>query len=308
MKVAFIFPGQGSQQPGMGVGLLADPEVAALCRRCSEAVGVDLRRLLTEVGEEELRLTENAQPALCFTGIALGLLLSRRGIRPVATAGHSVGEYAALCVAGALDPEDTIRAVVERGRAMAKAVPAGTTSMAAVLGLDETRVAATLQGLGEVWTANVNTPTQVVIAGSQAGLQAAAAALREAGARRVVPLNVSAAFHSPFMQPAAARLRAALEALPWRQPEAAVISNVDARPHTEASTIPERLERQLYSPVLWAGCVGRLLDMGCEAFLELGPKRTLAGMMRELAPSAQALSAGSPAAIAELDLSGAAVR
>src|SRR3977135_2689115 len=135
-KVAFVYPGQGSQQPGMGAELLADPEVADLCDQCASAAGVDLRHLLTTAGDEELKLTQNAQPALCFVGLGLTVLLRRRGVEPVAAAGHSVGECAARAASGGGAPREVIKAVVERGRAMADAVPAGTSSMAAVLGLE----------------------------------------------------------------------------------------------------------------------------------------------------------------------------
>src|SRR6202521_3446999 len=171
--VAFVYPGQGSQQPGMGADLLVDPEVADLCDKCSSAAGVDLRHLLTAADDDELRLTQNAQPALCFVGLGLTLLLRRRGIDPVGAAGHSVGEYTALAVAGAVEAPQVIKAVVERGKAMAEAVPAGASSMAAVLGLHAQAVEVALAGMNDAWPANYNTPTQTVIAGTMAGLEAA---------------------------------------------------------------------------------------------------------------------------------------
>ncbi|HEY2436906.1 MAG TPA: ACP S-malonyltransferase, partial [Solirubrobacteraceae bacterium] len=199
----------------MGAGLLQDEGWSDLCDRCSEAAGIDLRHLLTDAGEDELRLTQNAQPALTFTCIGLGTLFGRRGeeFRPIATAGHSVGEYASLVLAGAIGPEDAIKAVVERGRAMAEAAPPGTSTMAAVLGLDPEAIKAALAGLEGVWPANFNTSTQTVIAGTVDGVERAIERLREAGARRIVPLNVSAAFHTPLMRAAAARLREALQGL-----------------------------------------------------------------------------------------------
>src|SRR2546425_104186 len=229
-KIAFLFPGQGSQTPDMGAELLTDPEVADLCERCSRSADVDLRHLVIGADDDELRLTQNAQPALCFMGVALTILLQRRGIEPAAAAGHSVGEYAALAAGGAVGAPHVIKAVVERGIAMAGAVPAGTSSMAAVLGLDSQAVEVALAGMNDAWPANYNTPTQTVIAGTTAGLEVAARRLQEAGAKRVIPLNVSAAFHTPLMAPAAERLRTALERIEWRSPRVPVMANLTGRP------------------------------------------------------------------------------
>jgi [acyl-carrier-protein] S-malonyltransferase len=304
VKVALLFPGQGSQHAGMGAELLADDEVAELCGTCSEFADVDLRHLLTAADDDELRLTQHAQPALCFVGIGLTLLLRRRGIEPVAAAGHSVGEYAALAAGGAVQAPQVVKAVVERGKAMAEAAPAGTSSMAAVLGLDPQAVEVALAGMDDAWPANYNTPSQTVIAGTMAGLEAATVRLKAVGAKRVVPLNVSAAFHTPLMAPAAQRLRAALDRIEWRAPRIPVMANLTGRPHADGSRIPHVLEMQLRSPVRWAACVGSLVDMGCDVFVEVGPKRALTGMMRELAPGATALAAATPAAIQELALAG----
>jgi len=301
-SVAFLFPGQGSQQPGMGEELLQDEEIAALCERCSRDADVDLRRLLTTADEDELRLTQNAQPALCFVGVALTVLMRRRGIELAAAAGHSVGEYAALAAAGALTAPQVIKAVVERGRAMADAAPDGTSSMAAVLGLDPDAVGRALDGVDGAWPANYNTPTQTVIAGTTAGLEAATQRLQDAGAKRVIPLNVSAAFHTPLMAPAAERLRQALERIEWRAPRVAVMANLTGRAHQGGERIPHVMEMQLRSPVRWAACIASLVDMGCDHFVELGPKRALTGMMRELAPGRTAVAAGSSSAVRELAL------
>ncbi|MHB8587705.1 MAG: ACP S-malonyltransferase [Candidatus Dormibacteraceae bacterium] len=299
-KVAFIYPGQGSQQPGMGAELLTDPEVGDLCDRCSSSAGVDLRRLLTTAADEELRLTQNAQPALCFVGIGLTILLRRHGIEPTAAAGHSVGEYTALAASGAVSAHQVIRAVVERGKAMADAAPAGTSSMAAVLGLDSQSVEAALAGMNDAWPANYNTPTQTVIAGTTAGLEAATTRLQAAGAKRVIPLNVSAAFHTPLMAPAAERLRAALDRIEWRAPRIPVMANLTGRSHQGGDRIPQVMEMQLRSPVLWAACIRTLAEMECGTFLEVGPKRALTGMMRELVPTAAAAAVATPGAVMEL--------
>jgi [acyl-carrier-protein] S-malonyltransferase len=301
-KIAFVFPGQGSQHAGMGADLLADPEIADVCASCSRASGIDLTRLLTSADDEELRLTQNAQPALCFVGLGLTLLLRRRGIEPAAAAGHSVGEYAALAASGAIGATQVIAAVVERGRAMAEALPAGTSSMAAVLGLDAKAVEAALAGIEEVWPANYNTPSQTVIAGTTAGLEAATKSLQAAGAKRIVPLNVSAGFHTPLMAPAAERLRAALDRIEWRSPRIAVMANLTGREHQGGDRIPHVMEMQLRSPVRWAACVGALVEIGCDTFIEVGPKRALTGMMRELAPGSAAVAVGTPAAIEQLTI------
>ena len=301
-RIAFVYPGQGSQHAGMGTELLDDPEVADLCERCAGTANVELRRLLTTADDDELKLTQNAQPALCFVGLGLTLLLRRRGIEPIAAAGHSVGEYAALAASGAVGAPEVIKAVVERGRAMAEAAPAGTTSMAAVLGLDPQAVEVALAGMNDAWPANYNTPTQTVIAGTTAGLESATKRLQAAGARRIVPLNVSAAFHTPLMAPAAERLRAALDRIEWRSPRLPVMANLTGREHQGGDRIPHVMEMQLRSPVRWAACVASLVERGCNTFVEVGPKKALSGMMRELAPGAAALTAGTPTACAELQL------
>jgi [acyl-carrier-protein] S-malonyltransferase len=282
----------------MGTELIEDAEIAALCGRCSTEA--DLRHLLIEAGEEELKLTENAQPALCFLGIGLTILLRRSGIEPAAAAGHSVGEYAALVAGGALSPEEAIYAVIHRGRAMAEAVPAGETSMAAVLGLDPEAVVKAISGIDSCWPANYNTPTQTVIGGSLAALDAATEALTAAGARKVVRLNVSAAFHTPFVAPAADRLREVVGHLAWTDTLIPVAANLTGAPYPQGANFADVLERQLKSPVRWSDCVRSLSEQGVTDFVEVGPGRALRGMMKELVPGAGAYPAGTPAAISEL--------
>jgi [acyl-carrier-protein] S-malonyltransferase len=286
----------------MGSETLADEEISALCDQCERGSRVPLRHLLTEAGDDELRYTYNAQPALLFMGVALARLLKRRGVEPDAAAGHSLGEYTALCVAGAIEAPEAIGLVHERGRAMAEAAPPGTTSMAAALGVGPEAVSQALNGMDDVWPANFNTPTQTVIAGTTAALDAATKKLQEAGARRVLPLNVSTAFHTPLLAPAARRLRSALDAVAWRKPEFPVITNLAGQPYNDPAEIPEVLEQQLRSPVRWADCVQALGSLGCDVFVEVGPKRALTGMMRELAPAATALSVSAPAGVEELAL------
>ncbi|HEX4213374.1 MAG TPA: ACP S-malonyltransferase [Candidatus Dormibacteraeota bacterium] len=294
----FLFPGQGSQQAGMGRELLEDAELAELAERCGAEAGIDLRHLLVEADDEELTLTQNAQPALVFTGVALVRLLARRGIEATAAAGHSVGEYSALAALGALAPEQAVKTVVERGRAMAAASPPGQSSMIAVLGIGPEPIAEALTGMDGIWPANYNTPTQTVVGGTVAALEEATPRLLEAGARRVLPLRVAAAFHTPLVAAAGARLRLTLDALEWTLPRAPVVANVDAEAYQDATLIAARLEQQLSSPVRWSDCVRRLADLGCENFIEVGPKRALSGMIRELLPGRQASSVGTPSAVA----------
>jgi [acyl-carrier-protein] S-malonyltransferase len=282
----------------MGASLLEDREVADLCSRCSNEV--DLRRLLTEAGEDELRLTQNAQPALCFLGIGLTLLLRRAGHEPAATAGHSVGEYAALATGGAISPEEAIYAVVHRGRAMAEAVPAGRTSMSAVLGLAPEAILTAIGGLDQCWPANYNTPTQTVIGGSLPALEKAAELLTQAGARKVIPLNVSAAFHTPFVEPAAERLREVVDHLAWTDAAVPVMANLTGAPYRAGANFPEVLERQLKSPVRWSDCVRSLSELGVTDFVEVGPGRALRGMLKELAQGAGAHPAGTPEEVSRL--------
>ena len=183
---------------------------------------------------------------------------------------------------------------------MAELAPSGTTSMAAVLGLGPEAVEAALDGLDQVWPANYNTPTQTVIAGTMTGLEVATQRLQVAGAKRVIPLKVSAAFHTPLMAPAAERLRAALDKVEWRSPRIPVMANLTGRPHQGGDRIPHVMEMQLRSPVRWAACIGSLVETGCDTFVEVGPKRALTGMMRELAPGRAAFAVATPTAIEEL--------
>jgi [acyl-carrier-protein] S-malonyltransferase len=282
----------------MGADLLREPRFDALADQCSLILDLDLRRLLTDAPEEELTLTQHAQPALLFCGVALTTLLRERGIEPAAVAGHSAGEYAALVAAGALSVPDAMRAIGERGRAMAEAAPYGTSSMAAVLGIPTQDVLAAIDGLDGVWPANYNTPTQTVIAGTVVGVEAATPKLLEAGARRVLPLKVAAAFHTPLMQPAAARLRQVLDSVEWETPGIPVVANVTADVYPDGASAPDLLERQLASPVRWGDCVLRLRDLGCDGFLEVGPRRALSGMLRELVPGLPAGQVATPEAVA----------
>jgi [acyl-carrier-protein] S-malonyltransferase len=284
--IAFLFPGQGSQYVGMGRDLAARFEI---CRRTFDeadaALGEPLSRLCFEGPETELTLTENTQPAILAVSIAIERLLASRGIRPDFVAGHSLGEYSAHVCAGTLAFADAVRIVRRRGRFMQEAVPVGTGAMAAVLGLDAETVARACEEAadGEVVSpANLNAPGQVVIAGSAAAVARAAERARALGARRVVPLNVSAPFHCALMQPAEARLAPELRSLPAHDPRVPVVANVDAEPKRTAREAIEALVAQVSRPVRWAQVVGRLASEGVRTYVEVGPGTVLSGLVRKI--------------------------
>lgn len=284
----------------MAASLRGSPVIAALGVAASE-LSLDLPALLAS-DEQVLRQTAAAQPALLATELALAAELPA-GLEVVGMAGHSVGEYSALAVAGALTPAAALRLVVARARAMAGA-PEG--AMAAVLGVDVAAVeaaCAAVRATGEVVVvANVNAPTQIVISGSPGGVDAGSRALTAAGARRVVPLNVSGAFHSPLMHQAAQQFAARLAEVPLADPRVPVVSNVDGNACRSALEIRERLPRQLESAVRWTDCVHTLVDeLGAEVLVEVGPGTVLSALARRLAPQTRAVSVTDAAAAARVD-------
>ena len=286
LRTALLFPGQGSQFPGMGRALYeAFPQARAAFQEADEALGWPLSELCFSGSEEELRRTENTQPALLTVSVAAHRALAARGVRPVAAAGHSLGEYSALVAAGSLDLATAVRLVRNRGRYMQEAVPEGQGSMAAVLGLDDEvvqEVCADVRqaGTGVVEPANYNAPGQVVIAGSRAAVEAAMQAARARGARRVLPLNVSAPFHCSLMAPAAERLAVDLAGVAFADPAFPVVRNIDAEPLTRGEQVAESLRLQVTSPVRWVDCLRRLEEMGCDTWVEVGAGRVLAGLAK----------------------------
>ncbi len=279
----------------MAAGLEAT-ELGARLLAVAASAGVDLGPAFG--GDEELiRPTEIAQPALVFTEVVLAAALPG-DLDVVAVAGHSVGELAALAAAGALDPEAALRLAVERGRLMA-AMREGT--MAAVLGLDAEAVARLCAGSGgTVVVANLNAPGQVVVSGSVEAVAGLSAMAREAGARRVIPLRVSGAFHSPLMADAAAAFVRVLDGVDMRAPAVPVIANVDASPVTGAAGLRERLGRQMVSAVRWSDSVERLVELGADVLVEVGPGEVLTGLARRIAPQVRAVGVSSLAAAAAL--------
>ena len=291
-RVALCFPGQGSQAAGMADAVLDSPVARALLAVAREE-GLDLEAAL-HGGDDDLRPTNVAQPALLLVELSLASALPR-DLEVTGVAGHSVGEFAAVSTAGAWTAEDAMRLVVRRGREMA-AMTEGT--MAAVIGLDGDAVEAVcakVRDAGEVVVvANLNAPGQVVVSGTRAGVGRAGDAARAAGARRVVPLNVSGAFHSPLMAPAARRFAPAVEAAALGRLRVPVACNVTGDLVEDASALPAVLTRQLESPVRWMDCVRSLVAAGAEILVEVGPGQVLTGLARRIAPDVRTLSVATP--------------
>lgn len=292
-----LLPGQGAQEAGMGAALTdAFPTAAEVFERADEVLGVPLTKLCREGPEEELTRTENAQPAILTHSYAVWSVLPET-VRSsaVAAAGHSLGEFTAYLVAGAIDFPDALRLVRRRGELMARSREG---AMAAVLGLDDDAVEGVCSAIeGVVVAANYNAPGQVVVSGEVAAIETAAELAGDAGARRVVRLDVSGAFHSPLMEVAREGLAEALETVELRDPDFPVVANATAEPVTGADRARELLVRQLTSPVRWAESVKRLREFGAGRWLELGPGRVLRGLVRRIDRSLNVESIGDPDAV-----------
>jgi [acyl-carrier-protein] S-malonyltransferase len=293
--LAFTFPGQGSQHPGMGRPWVDHP-AWAIVAAASEASGRDVATLLLDADADELRRTENAQLSTYVLSLVVHDAVRALGVRCAVAAGHSLGEYSALTATGALPLADGVRLVTERGAAMQAAADARPGTMAAVLGVDDEVVAAACdRATGDVWVANSNGAGQVVIAGDPEAIVEATAIAKELGARKVLPLAVGGAFHTPFMGPAAERLSAALAATAFADAEVPIVANVDGLPHQHADQWLGLLDAQLTSPVRWRQSVERMVADGVTAFLELGPGAVLTGLAKRAGPDVVAQSAAEPA-------------
>ncbi len=307
---AFVFPGQGSQSVGMLDAWGDHPVVAATLQEASDALGDDVGRLIRQGPKEALALTTNTQPVMLVAAIAaFRAWQAEGGADPAVVAGHSLGEYSALVAAGALTLADAVRLVRFRAQAMQEAVPVGTGAMAAILGLDAQKVidgcAEAVRSFGTnsgevVEAANFNDPVQTVIAGSKAAVEKACEVLKANGAKRALPLPVSAPFHSSLMKPAAERLRERLAATAFAAPRIPVVNNIEAKVESDPDRIRGALYEQAFGPVRWVDCIRAIAGRGVAVVVECGPGKVLAGLTKRIAPELAGAALYDPATLAEV--------
>jgi [acyl-carrier-protein] S-malonyltransferase len=295
-KIAFLFPGQGSQAVGMGRDLAERfPIAAQTFAEADEALGFPISKLIFEGPEEDLRLTENTQPAILTVSVAAWRILTAHGVEPALAAGHSLGEWSAHVAAGTLSFADAVRAVKARGRAMQLAVPAGQGAMAAILSLPADQVSeACREAEAEtgliVAAANLNSPTQTVISGAVAAVERASALAKAKGARRAVMLPVSAPFHCALMQPAQEEVARVLSTLSLADPRIPVAANVTGSLVTTADAVRDALIRQVTGAVRWVDCMNSLVAADANLFIEVGPGKVLCGLLRQIDPAQKSLN------------------
>ena len=305
---AFVFPGQGSQSVGMLDAWGDHPVVLEALKEASDALGDDIARLIREGPKEALALTTNTQPVMLVAAVAAyRVWLSETGVAPLAVAGHSLGEYSAMVAAGVLTLTQAAPLVRFRAQAMQDAVPVGMGAMAAVLGMDAVRVMAlcaeVTSSFGEnsaevVEAVNFNDPAQTVIAGSKAAVEKACEVVKANGAKRALPLPVSAPFHSSLMRPAAERLREKLESVEFLPPQIVLINNIDVAVEVDADRIRDALYRQAFGPVRWVECVQALKARGLTRVVECGPGKVLAGLVKRIDPDMNGMALLDPASLA----------
>jgi [acyl-carrier-protein] S-malonyltransferase len=301
--LAFVYPGQGSQKVGMGAELLegAGAVLPGYLERAEETSGLPIRRLCAEGPAEELTRTDVAQPALLCVSLAVTQAARAAGLRPDLAAGHSLGEYTAAVASGAISAEDGIDLVCLRGRLMAEIQSERPGAMAAIIGLSADQLESLCEQASEagaVSLANLNSPTQIVVSGEEAGVERLMALAGEAEAQRVVRLQVGAAFHSALMKPVQERMAVAVSQISWSDPEVPVAANAYGRLVHTADEVREALVAQIASPVRWVECVQALAAAGATTFLELGPGRVLAGLVRQIDAALVTFSADSPERVA----------
>jgi [acyl-carrier-protein] S-malonyltransferase len=299
-RIAFLCPGQGAQHVGMGRDLHAESEIVRRTfDEAGAALGTAIDRLCFEGPEDELTLTRDAQPALLTLSVAIGRALAAAGVKPSIAAGHSLGEWSALVLAGALDFAEAVRAVRERGRFMQEAVPAGVGAMSALLGADlaatEELCAAATTETEVVVPANVNGAGQIVVAGHAGAVERLEAIAKERRVR-AMRLKVSAPFHSPLMRPARERMQAVLDGLTVRDPAPPVVSNVDGRPNGEGARVRDLLSEQITAAVRWEDCA-RAVAASCDIAIEVGPGKVLTGLMKRIAPELPCIPTGDAAGL-----------
>ncbi len=285
-KIAFIYPGQGSQTVGMGESFLSDDKSRQFFQQADDALNVNLSEMMLEGPQENLTLTYHAQPALLTVSSMITERLNRAGIFPDFVAGHSLGEYSSLVAAGVMPFEKAVEIVHKRGLFMNEAVPAGEGAMAAILGMDSAELEKVTSEVtdetGVVQLANLNCPGQIVISGTKAGVDRACVVAKERGAKRAIPLDVSGPFHSELMRPASQNLSQVLSEAFLEDATVPVITNVMAKSESHASQIQELLVRQLYSPVLWEQSVREMIELGVTTFVEIGPGKVLSGLVKKI--------------------------